>query len=107
MKIGPEHVGRKVSKFGLGLGETTWANVIVIAVGKKTFIGECNGERLFNSDDTWELVEEPKKELKPSEIIWEIFRTRFGGKGGRVTDCACLNYSILAYLDEEAAKEKP
>lgn len=94
MKLGPEHIGKRVRSKETG----NYCATVLCVDGNRCWLRAENGHRgTYFADDNWELVEEPKR---PSERINEIVdRHRALGISQEIV------VAIITYLDEQWEKK--
>lgn len=101
MRIEIEHIGKKVANTE---GRDTFT---VLAIGRDKFFSlrQDGYEDVLNRTartGSWELVEEPKPEQKPSERIAEISDLRSAHMTAPTAEALAI---IGKYLDEQSAKK--
>jgi len=97
MKIGPEHIGKRVRPKETG----NYCATVLCVDGNRCWLRAENGHRgTYVADDNWELVEEPKR---PSERIAEILRD-YASPSLHVADREAIE-AVIDYLDEQWEKK--
>lgn len=98
MKIGPEHIGKKVTS---DPNDSDYYCILLAIHDDHVWVKDSTGV-IFTAprDNDWELVEEPKR---PSERIAEILRD-YASPSLHVADREAIE-AVIDYLDEQWEKK--